>query len=128
MSNSPAFASTPNNNSISISTANTNRDGSGTITTLVTPGASGCKVQKVTIKATSSTTAGMIRFFRQVSSVYYLIKEIPVTAVTPSSTVQAWQYDWYCKDEDITLESGEILGVATNNAEAFAVSSFVGDY
>ena len=49
---------------VQVSTANAGRDGSGTIGTLVTAGASGSRFDQMIIKATVATTAGTIRIFR----------------------------------------------------------------
>lgn len=118
MANSPIFLGTPKSSSVAISTANTNRDGStGTYGTIHTAGASGARIDTLNITATSTTTAGMVRLFVGTA----LIREIPVVAITPSSTQPAWT-------ADVSFENGLVLGASTvlkantNNAESFNVT------
>lgn len=81
-----------------VSTANTNRDGSGT-TVLVSQGPSataadgvGKRIIGVYIQATGTTTAGMIRFFISVDggTTKRLIDEVPVAAITPAASTPAF--------------------------------------
>jgi len=82
MAASPNFTSTPKSPTVTISTANPNRDGTtGTYGTLMTAGAAGSRIDRIRIQATGTTTAGMVRLFVQDS----MILEIPVQAVTPGS-------------------------------------------
>src|ERR1700743_191257 len=46
-----------------ISTANSNRDGTGTLGTVLTAGANGTLIPSVVVKAQGNTTAGAIRLF-----------------------------------------------------------------
>lgn len=57
------YASTPKNGVTQISTANANRDGTGTVGMVCMAGASGMRIDSLTIQATGTTTAGMVRFF-----------------------------------------------------------------
>jgi len=71
------------------STANTNLDGSGTLTSAIVTGASnGTQIQSVSVKAQVSTTAGMVRLFLYDGTNTKLLKEVPVPAVTKSATAQ----------------------------------------
>ena len=53
MSSSPAFAVTPRIGFGAISTANTNRDGTGTIVDIITGAAGGTKIVEVVLQSTS---------------------------------------------------------------------------
>jgi hypothetical protein len=117
MASNPQYVGTSKSPSVTISTANTNRDGSGTLATFMAAGSNGSRVDRVNITATGTTTSGMIRFFVNSS----LIREIPVLPVTPSSTVPAWSAD-VVFDNGLVLGSGATLSVATNNAETFKVT------
>ncbi|MFN8331326.1 MAG: hypothetical protein U0T81_08930 [Saprospiraceae bacterium] len=48
---------------VTISTANSNLDGTGTTTLLLTAGNDGTLIKSLIIKAQTSTSQGMIRFF-----------------------------------------------------------------
>jgi hypothetical protein len=102
-----------------VSTANTNRDGTGTIVTIFTAGSSGSRVDDIVVTATGTTTAGMVRLFLNDGTNTRLWAEIPVTAVTPSGTVQAFTSSLL--NQALILPNGWSLRAATNNAETFNV-------
>jgi len=110
-----------------ISTANTNRDGTGTLGTIVTAGAQGSRVDLVRVVAEGTTTAGVVRIFLHDGSTFFLVKEILVSAVTPSVTVEAASLEWQ-PTEPIVLPTSWTLRASTNNAETFNVFVFGGDY
>jgi len=138
VASTPAFANTPNlGASLSaarISTANTGLDGSGTLATLVTGGASGTRVERVNVKAIVTTTAGMIRFFLCDSAGTpnkRLVHELPVSAVTPAASTPAFESEWVRTDGQplVIVPSGWTLRVSTHNAESFDVVPVVsGDF
>lgn len=110
-----------------ISTANTNRDGTGTIVDLVTGPASGCRVDSVQVVATGATTIGMVRLFIYDGTNTRLYKEVEVTAVpSPSGTVKA--FETTISLEKCFLSSGQKLQVATHNAETFHCVASVTDF
>lgn len=122
MATTSQYVSTPKSPTVSISTANTNRDGStGTYGTLMTAGSSGSRVDRLNITATGTTTAGMVRLFLGSA----MIREIPVIAVTPSSTQPAWSAD-VIFDNGLILQASAVLKASTNNAETFNVTVISG--
>ena len=125
----PIFSEAPNLGIAQISTANTNRDGTGTIGTVLTAGADGTRVNRIVIKATVTTSAGIIRLYIKDGGTWYLWKEIKVTAITVSSTVTGFEYEIKLAGEDaLVLESGQLLGASTHNANTFNVIAYGGDY
>lgn len=120
MSASPAYAATPANACVTISTANTNRDGSGVISDLITGAVNGSRVDDINIAATGTTTAGMLRMYLNDTVNNNLIKEIPVTANTPSTSNPVWQTA--LTDLGIVLKPGWKLRFSTNNAESFSIT------
>jgi len=131
--------------SVVINTANTNRDGTGTITILWTAPAfvdatnpGGSRIERIVIQATGTTTAGMIRLFVSSDALgntaanTFLYEEISVTAVTPSTTVQAYatslQAVTFQTLFPIMIAPGSTLRVSTANAESFIVTAMGGDY
>lgn len=132
MSTTANYAATPNLGIAAISTANTNRDGTGTIGTVLTAGASGSRIDAVMVKATGTTTAGMIRLFAHNGTTAYLLNEIPVLANTPSSTAPAWEVQMNASTMSqlfpIILPTGFSLRASTNNAETFNVLAVGGDF
>lgn len=130
MATAPAFAATPGSEATAIpATANTNRDGTGTVTTVLTPGASGTRIERIRFKAAGTTTAGMLRVFAHNGTAFFLLDEVPVAAITPSGTVETWEADlYYGDDAPLVLPTGWSLRVSTHNAEAFNCIVIAGDY
>lgn len=118
--NQTNYASYPKTAVGVLSAANTARDGTGTIVTILTAGASGTLVDDIVFTATATTTAGMLRLFLHDGTNARLLKEIPVAAITPSATVAAWTSS--LSNQSILLQSGWSLRASTEKAEAFNVS------
>ena len=90
MAATPNYASTIITPMVRINTANTNRDGTGTLGTLVTADAAeSIRIDDIFICALGTTTAGMIRMYISDNTTHNLINEIAMTAVTPSATMPA---------------------------------------
>jgi len=125
----PIFALTPRLGVVAIATANTGRDGSGTIGTVLTAGSNGTRITRITIKASVTTTAGMVRLFIHDGSSYFLWKEQTIAAVTPSATVKAELYTLtYTGEEALILPSGYSLRASTEKSENFNVFAEGGDF
>jgi hypothetical protein len=125
----PIYVVAPRIGAVSIATANTNRDGTGTIGTVFTAGANGSRISRIRIKAIVTTTAGMIRLYIHDGSTYFLWMEILVTAITVSATVAAFENEQYLPGErSLVLPSGYSLRASTEKAETFKVIAEGGDY
>lgn len=120
MSQYAQYASTVQNAVAVLSASNTNRDGTGTIVDIVTGATNGTRVDDITVCATGTTTAGMIRFYLHDGTNSRLWREIPVISNTPSGTVSTWSYT--LTDLAFVLKSGWKLRASTNNAETFHVT------
>jgi hypothetical protein len=131
MGASANYASVPKVGVAVISTANTNRDGTGTIGTVFTAGASGSRIERIVIQATGTTTAGMVRLFLHDGTNARLYEEIAVLAITPSGTVTAFAFTIEAYSTPtympIVLPTGWSLRASTNNAETFNVIAIGGD-
>lgn len=126
MATDPQFAATPGLKHGQVSTANSNRDGTGTIATILTAGSNGTKIEEVTVIATGTTTAGMVRLYLHDGTNARLFDEFAISAVTPSGTVAAWrQTRTYA---NLVLPSGWSLRASTHNGETFNVECFAGDF
>ena len=123
MASTPAYASSPRSIDIAqVSTANTNRDGTGTIVTVCAGVSAGTRVSALTIKATETTTAGTVRIFlsTDTGSTWRLFREVLVSAITASGTVQTFVSRIEFPDLVLT-DTSDLLGAAPNNAETFNV-------
>lgn len=129
MAADPVFAVTPKVGMVQISTANTNRDGTGTLGTVLTAGSSGSVIKKIRVQATGTTTAGVVRLFLDDGTNVRLIQEIIVPAITPSTSVEAFARTiTYGPDDILHLPSNTwLLKASTNNAETFNVFAFYAD-
>lgn len=120
MASTPAFAATPRAAVAQVSTANTNRDGTGTIATVFTAGSSGSRIDDIEVTAIVTTTAGVVRIFIHDGSNARLFREILVSAITPSTSVAV--FSARITDLGLILPSGYSLRASTHNAEAFNVA------
>jgi len=125
MATAPVFASTPKLGTAAISTANTNRDGTGTIGTVLTAGASGTKINEIRIEASAATTAGIVRLFIFDGTNTRLFYEQLVAAITPSASVKVFESTLLF--DNLVLPTGHQLRASTHNAEAFNVFALGAD-
>lgn len=129
MATSPNYAATPRASSVVISTANTARDGTGTLGTVFTAGTGGSRIDRIIAHATVATTAGMVRLFVHDGTNARLWRELPVEAVTPSASVPAWSAELlFPSNNPLVLPSGWSLRASTHNAQSFVVVAFGADY
>jgi hypothetical protein len=119
MATAAQYASTVRTAQAQVSTANTNRNGTGTIATVFTAGSNGSRIDDIYITATGTTTAGVVRLFLNDGTNTYLFDEILVTAITPSTTVSVFQA--VLLNPAIVLATGWSLRASTNNAETFNI-------
>ena len=105
-----------------VAAANTARDGTGTIVTLVTPPAAGYLVRLILLEATVTTAAGVVLFWHTTNSgtTWRKIGEVLVSAVVPSTTNPAWSYQWIppARQRVIPGASGNLLGFTSTIAQS----------
>lgn len=126
MAAEPAFAVTPRIGTVNIATANTNRDGTGAIATLITGASTGTRISEIVIKARVTTTAGQVRVFLHDGTNFFFFDEIAVAAATVSATVQGARVSTTYANLVLPSASWSIR-VSTNNAESTDVSAFGAD-
>lgn len=125
----PPFAQNQLVAPVSISTANANRDGSGTTVQLYSAPADGARLAYIRVVATGTTTAGMIRIFFATTTggTKFLIGEIGVSAVTPSASATTWSGE-FVFTEPLLMKQNYTLFVSTHNAETFHVFAMGAEY
>jgi hypothetical protein len=104
-----------------VSTANVNRDGSGTIAEILSGSSHGTRIDYITVYAINDTTTGMIRLFVYDSSAWRLIKEVAVPATTAAATEINWNA--VVKMPALYIGHNQKLGVSTHKAESFHVAA-----
>lgn len=130
MATTAQFTAQPTIDVAQVSTANTNRDGTGTIVTVSTgPSSSaangvGKRINRVSVTATGTTTAGAVRFYISTDNgtTNRMICERIVPAITPSTTLQVFRAE-IGELVGLTLVGGGncLLRASTNNAETFNI-------
>lgn len=111
----------PNNGRASISTANANLDGTGTLGTAFTAASNGSSIRTISIKSTVNVTSGMVRIFLfDGSQTTLLLTEIPVKTETKSALDEAFDRT-VTFDDDFDLKAGWSVKVSTQVAENFRV-------
>ena len=127
MSSNPSFAATPIADAVAISTANANRDGTGTLRTLHTAGSGGSRIDLIRVVASGSTSAGVVRVFYDDGSTVFLLKELLVEAITPSVAQEVFEIEWI-PTIPLIVESAHLLKVSTHIGEGFNVFAVGGGF
>ena len=128
MASNAQFVGTPKNGVAQVTVANTALDGTGTLATVYTAGATGARIDSLLVQATGTTAAGMIRLFISDGSANRLIMELPVVAVTPSATIPAWSAVVNFP-KALVLQANWLLKASTHNAQTFnIIPTVAGDF
>ena len=113
-----------------VSTANTNRDGTGTLVTVSTGPSTtaaagvGQRINRIQVDATGTTTAGMVRFFLSLDNgtTNRMIVEKVVTAITVGASTAAFRTEVPELVGMILPGGGQaLLRASTHNAETFNI-------
>lgn len=137
MASTAQYVATPKNGVAQVSTANTNRDGTGTLATVYTAGTNGSRIDALQIQAAATTTAGMVRFFisNDGGTTKRLVGEVAITAITPSATVAAFNttigngITGSFLSKGLVMQASAILYASTHNAETFNIIPVIaGDF
>ena len=86
MASTPNFASTPRIGVAAVSTANANRDGTGTIPTVITGVAAGTKIERIVAQATGDPADCTITLFLHDGANFFLWNEIDLGNPAAAST------------------------------------------
>lgn len=122
MATDPVFFTVPYQSQTQIATANTARDGTGTIGTLVDATSGGVnkdvRIDRIRMSATVTTTAGKIRWFWYDGTNTRYYTAFDVQAITVSASVEPWQIilNFF---RGLIVKQGWKLMFSTNNAETF---------
>lgn len=111
---------TANTGTVKNSAANPNRDGTGTLTTVISGASAGTYVKTINITAEDATSQGMLRFFIDNGSSTLLFKEVSIPAHTPSSLVATFHVKLF---GGFTLTSSHTLKVANETGDLMCISA-----
>jgi hypothetical protein len=90
MSTSAQYASTPKFGSATLTTADTSLTAPTTANTIVTAGSSGTRIDYIDVQGVANTSAGIVNLFVYDGTNYILWNQVPIQAVTQSTTVPAF--------------------------------------
>lgn len=90
MSTSAQYASTAVFGSANLTTADTSLTAPTTVGTILTAGASGTRIDYIEIQGVATTVSGVINLFVFDGTNYILWQQVPVQAVTSSTTAPAF--------------------------------------
>ena len=91
MAASPAFISTPRIGRLSLSTANTATDGTGTINDLIVGVSAGTRILSVNVQGTATTVAALVNLFLFDGTNWDLFDQVTISAITGSNTVKGYR-------------------------------------
>jgi hypothetical protein len=133
MSTSAQYASTPKFGSATLTTADTSLTAPTTVGTIVTAGASGTRIDYIDIQGVATTVAGLIHLFVFDGTNYILWTQVPVIAITSSTTVPAFVANLSSNNNSnimpLTLPTGYSLRAATSVAQTgIRVTAYGGDF
>jgi len=130
-STSPVFVDTPKCWIGRATVTNTNRDGTGTVATIVTPGADGSLIEGIEVAAESTTaSACMVNLFLSNDSgtTWRFWRSVQLAAITPSATVDTAQGSVETTYLPLALASTQYLGAAATISGNFTIIARGGDY
>jgi len=128
MATTPAFLSTARLTSVSLSSANTAIDGTGTITTLIAGVAAGTRVLEVAAQCSATSAAALVNLFisTDTGSTWKLFDQIAITAATVSNTVKG-NRNTATYQNLILPGTAFVIGCTTSIAQATQVFALAGD-
>ena len=126
MAAAPVFAVTPRLSSVAVATANTNRDGTGTLVSLITGVAAGTRINEIAVQATVTTTAGMVRIYLYDGTNYRLWDEVAIPVATVSASVKGIRVATTYNNLILPSASWQLFA-STHNGEAFTVTTMGAD-
>lgn len=132
MATAPAFAATPHNAAVKVTTGETDFTGATTtnIKTVFTAGASGSKIEEISVQSDGDLADSVIEFFLYDGSVYYPFDAWDVGNPAAFSTTVAGYHESRTY-ENLLLQSGwslRALITVTPTAGSLIVHAFGGDF
>lgn len=133
MASSAQYASTPRVGSANLTTADTSLTAPTTVGTVLTAGASGTRIDYIEVQGVATTSAGLVNLFIYDGSNYILWQQVPVIAVTSSTTAPAFAANLSSNSNanimPLTLPTGHSLRATTSVSQTgIRVTAYGGDF
>jgi hypothetical protein len=128
MASSPSFIGTPRLGVVNVSAANTNRDGTGTITEVLAGVTAGTRVLEVKAKVAAGFSDAVVNIFLSTDSgaTWRLFDAIPVIIQAADTITDSYEAS-ALYDNLILAGAGYRLGVTTTIAQSTNVFAMGGD-
>jgi len=133
MATSAQYAATPKIGSALLTTADTSLTAPSTVGTVFTAGSSGSRIDYIDIQGVATTVAGLVNLFIFDGTNYFLYVQVPVIAITSSTTAVAFNATLSSNGNanilPINLPTGYSLRATTSVAQTgIRVTAQGGDY
>jgi diphthamide biosynthesis methyltransferase len=133
MSTSAQYASTPKVGAALLTTADTSLTAPTTVGTVITAGSSGTRIDYIEVMGVATTVASLINLFIYDGSTYNLWQQIPVLAITTSTTTPSFtaiiSSNSSANIMPLTLPTGYSLRATTTVAQTgVKVIAYGGDF
>jgi hypothetical protein len=133
MSATAQYASTPRFGSATLTTADTSLTAPTTVGTILAAGSSGTRIDYIDIQGVATTVAGLINLFVFDGTNYILWQQVPVIAITSSTTAVAFSAllssNGNANFMPLTLPTGYSLRATTTVAQTgIRVTAYGGDF
>lgn len=126
MASSPAFAVTPKIGFASVTVANTNRDGTGTIVDALTGAAAGTRIERVAIITTGDPADSIVTMYLHNGTSYLLFDEFDLgNPAAASTTVPGFRTERNYEDLVLPSASWKVAFAITVSLTAGAMNCFV---
>ena len=126
MASTPAYTATGVIGVGSVSTANTARDGTGTLTTIVTGASTGTKIERLVLKATGDPADSIVTIFLHDGTSFWLFDEVDLgNPAAASTTVVGYRFekaydDLILPSTSWTLRAGITVALTAGVMNVFA--------
>lgn len=133
MSTAAQYASTPKVGSANLTTADTSLTSPTTVGTIFTAGSSGSRIDYIDIQGVATTVAGLINLFIYDGTTYFLWQQVPVIAITSSTTAPAFNATLSSNSNanvmPLCIPTGYSLRATTSVAQTgIRVTAYGGDF
>jgi hypothetical protein len=133
MSTSAQYASTPKVGSATLTTADTSLTAPTTVSTVVSAGSAGTRIDYIEIMGVATTVASLINLFIYDGTNYILWQQVPVTAITTSTTTPSFVANLSSNSNSnvmpLTLPTGYSLRATTTVTQTgVRVTAYGGDF
>ena len=133
MSTTAQYASTPKVGSANLTTADTSLTAPTTVGPVVSAGSSGTRIDYIEVMGVATTVASLVNLFIYDGTNYILWQQVPVTAVTTSTTTPSYVANLSSNSNSnvmpLTLPTGYSLRATTTVTQTgVRVTAYGGDF